>query len=243
MIKEMGNYMDLMYRLINVNKKYPKQEVENAALKDIQFDIHEGEIVVILGPSGSGKSTLLNMLSGIDSPTSGQIWFSEKRIDKMSKNELIEYRRECLGFIFQSYNLISNLTVTENIELGSNLSKDPLSMNRILDIVGLKSHKDKYPYQLSGGQMQRVAIARALIKNPKVLFCDEPTGALDEKTGKKILESLQKINTEYHTTMIIVTHNPSIAQMAHTIIKMNSGKVVEFYHNSEIKDAKDLGWA
>lgn len=235
--------MSSLYRLININKKYPKQNSENAALKELNFDINDREIVVILGPSGSGKSTLLNILSGIDSPTSGEIWFDEQRIDQLKEKELTEYRKQNLGFIFQSYNLVSNLTVTENIELGSNLSESPLSMNKILDIVGLKTHKDKYPYQLSGGQMQRVAIARALIKNPKVLFCDEPTGALDEGTGKKILESLQEINETYHTTMIIVTHNPSIAEMAHTVIKMNSGKVVEFYHNTKRKKAKDLRWA
>lgn len=235
--------MSTLYRLVKINKRYPKQDKENAALKDLTFDIGEQEIVVILGPSGSGKSTLLNLLSGIDNPSDGEIWFDKKRIDQLKEKELTEYRRQNLGFIFQSYNLVSNLTVTENIELGANLSENPLSMNKILDIVGLKNHKDKYPYQLSGGQMQRVAIARALIKNPKVLFCDEPTGALDEQTGKKILESLQDINMNYHTTMIIVTHNPSIAEMAHTVIKMNSGKVVEFYHNKNRKKAKDLRWA
>ncbi len=239
----MRDCMSSLYRLININKKYPKQDSENAALKELNFDIGEQEIVVILGPSGSGKSTLLNILSGIDNPTNGEIWFKEQRIDQLKEKELTEYRKQNLGFIFQSYNLVSNLTVTENIELGSNLSDNPLSMDNILDIVGLKNHKDKYPYQLSGGQMQRVAIARALIKNPKVLFCDEPTGALDEATGKKILESLQEINEKYHTTMIIVTHNPSIAEMAHTVIKMNSGKVIEFYHNTKRKKAKDLRWA
>lgn len=235
--------METLYRLVNVNKIYPKQEIQNAALKSLNFEIQTGEIVVILGPSGSGKSTLLNVLSGIDSVSSGEIWFGENRIDQFGEKELTNYRKENLGFIFQSYNLVSNLNVTENIELGENLSESPLSMSQVLEIVGLKAHKEKYPYQLSGGQMQRVAIARALIKNPKVLFCDEPTGALDEKTGKKILESLQEINQKYKTTMIIVTHNPSIAEMAHTVIKMNSGVITEFYHNKIRKDAKDLRWA
>lgn len=235
--------METLYRLVNVNKIYPKQEIQNAALKSLNFEIQTGEIVVILGPSGSGKSTLLNVLSGIDSVSSGEIWFGGNRIDQFGEKELTNYRKENLGFIFQSYNLVSNLNVTENIELGENLSESPLSMSQVLEIVGLKAHKEKYPYQLSGGQMQRVAIARALIKNPKVLFCDEPTGALDEKTGKKILESLQEINQKYKTTMIIVTHNPSIAEMAHTVIKMNSGVITEFYHNKIRKDAKDLRWA
>ncbi len=239
----MRNRMSTLYRLINIDKKYPKQNIENAALKGINFDIEEGEIIVILGPSGSGKSTLLNVLSGIDTPSNGSILFNDQKLEQLKEKELTEYRKNNLGFIFQSYNLVSNLTVTENIELGSNLSEKPFPMKQILEIVELTDHKGKYPYQLSGGQMQRVAIARALIKNPKVLFCDEPTGALDEETGKKILESLQEINKKYHTTMIIVTHNPSIAEMAHTVIKMNSGKVVEFYHNTKRKNASDLRWA
>ena len=186
---------------------------------------------------------MLNVLSGIDYITRGKIYFQNERLDKFDEENLLNYRKENLGFIFQSYNLISNLTVKENIELGKELSDNPLSINEILKEVGLDEHKNKYPYQLSGGQMQRVAIARALVKNPKVLFCDEPTGALDEKTGKNVLSLLQKINKKYHTTMIIVTHNPSIANMGNTVIKMNSGNIVETIKNKEIIDAKDLGWA
>ena len=232
-----------LYRLENVYKTYKLNDIDNHALNDVDLSISEGEIVVILGPSGSGKSTMLNLLSGIDKPSKGKIFFNETRIDKMSDLELTNYRRDYLGFIFQSYNLISSLTIKENIELGKELSTNPLNMDDVIKSVELKEQKNKYPYQLSGGQMQRVAIARSLVKNPKVLFCDEPTGALDENTGKKVLQLLQEINKEYKTTMIIVTHNPSIALMANTVIKMNSGKIKEIIHNKEVIDAKDLRWA
>ncbi len=232
-----------IYKLEKAYKTYKSKNEENHALNGIDLSITEGEIVIILGPSGSGKSTMLNILSGIDFLTKGKVYFNDQRLDKMKEEELTNYRKENLGFIFQSYNLIPNLTVKENIELGKELSDTPLSIDTIIKEVGLKDHVHKYPYQLSGGQMQRVAIARALVKNPKVLFCDEPTGALDEKTGKNVLALLQKINQKYHTTMIIVTHNPSIAQMGNTVIRMNSGKIVETIHNKKIVDAKDLRWA
>ncbi len=232
-----------LYKLENVYKTYKFNDTLNHALNDIDLEINEGEIIVILGPSGSGKSTMLNMLSGIDNPTKGKIIFNGKRIDKMNEIELTDYRKDYLGFIFQSYNLISNLTVKENIELGKELAIKPLEIDEVMTSVELKDQKNKYPYQLSGGQMQRVAIARSLVKNPKVLFCDEPTGALDENTGKKVLALLQKINEKYKTTMIIVTHNPSIALMAHTVIKMNSGKIVEIIKNKQTISANDLRWA
>lgn len=232
-----------LYKLENVYKTYKFNDTLNHALNDIDLTINVGEIVVILGPSGSGKSTMLNLLSGIDKPSRGKIYFNNSRIDKMNELELTNYRKDYLGFIFQSYNLVSSLTVKENIELGRELSTNPLNMDEVIAAVELKEQKNKYPYQLSGGQQQRVAIARSLVKNPKVLFCDEPTGALDEKTGKKVLELLQEINKKYQTTMIIVTHNPSIALMANTVIKMNSGVIKEIIHNEEIVNAKDLRWA
>lgn len=232
-----------LYRLENVYKTYQFNDTENHALNDIDLTINEGEIVVILGPSGSGKSTMLNLLSGIDHPTKGKIYFKDKRVDKMNDKELTSYRKNYLGFIFQSYNLVSSLTVKENIELGRELATDPLNIKEVINAVELKDQRNKYPYQMSGGQMQRVAIARSLVKNPNVLFCDEPTGALDEKTGKKVLSLLQDINKKYKTTMIIVTHNPSIALMANTVIKMNSGKIVEIKQNKKIVDAKELRWA
>lgn len=231
-----------LYELKNVNKVY-ENSLENHALKHINLTIQENEIVVILGPSGSGKSTLLNILSGIDEPTNGTILFQNIKLNSLNEKELTNYRKDYLGFIFQSYHLISNLTVEENIELGSHLSKNPLDIDEIIEAVGLKSQKYKYPYQLSGGQMQRVAIARSIVKNPKVLFCDEPTGALDEKTGKKVLKLLQNLNQKYHTTLIIVTHNPSIALMANTVITMNSGEIVNIQKNKTVLDAEDLRWA
>ncbi len=232
-----------LYKLENVFKTYKNSNNLNHALKNINLSINKGEIVVILGPSGSGKSTMLNILSGIDSPTEGKVFYEDKRIDNLSSNLLTTYRKNNLGFIFQSYNLISNLTVKENIEMGGHLSSNPLDIKDIVDVVGLSSHINKYPYQLSGGQMQRVAIARAIVKNPNVLFCDEPTGALDEETGKNVLKLLQDINKEYKTTMIIVTHNPSIAYMADTVIRMNSGEILEISKNKKKLNALDLRWA
>lgn len=234
---------EIVYSLKDVKKIFKSSSEITHALDGITFDIKKGEIVVILGPSGSGKSTMLNVLSGIDIPTSGQILYNNVRIDKMNDKELTDYRKENLGFIFQSYNLIPNLTIYENVELGSHLSKDSLNINDILDIVGLLEMKNKFPYQLSGGQMQRVAIARAISKNPKVLFCDEPTGALDEKTGKQTLKLIQDINKKYLTTVIIVTHNPSISKIGNVCIKMNSGKVVSVNRNETIVDADEIGWA
>ncbi|HPF83570.1 MAG TPA: ABC transporter ATP-binding protein [Bacilli bacterium] len=232
-----------LYKLEGVYKTYKFNDIDNHALNNIDLTINEGEIVVILGPSGSGKSTMLNLLSGIDYPTRGHIYFNNVKIDKMRDLELTDYRKKNLGFIFQSYNLVSSLTVKENVELGKELADCPLDMDEVIKAVDLKDQRNKYPYQLSGGQMQRVAIARSLVKNPKVLFCDEPTGALDEKTGKKVLELLQEINEKYKTTMIIVTHNPSIALMANTVIKMNSGEIKEIIHNKKVAKADELRWA
>ncbi len=235
--------MENIYKLENVYRKYKLYDESVEALSDISLDIKEGELIVILGPSGSGKSTLLNVLSGIDNEYTGKIYFYNDRIDLYNDTEHTKYRKEYLGFIFQTYNLIPNLTVKENIEFGHQLSSNPFNISEIIDLVGLSSMHNRFPYQLSGGQMQRVAIARALVKNPKVLFCDEPTGALDEKIGKKILKVLQDINSKYKTTIIIVTHNPSIAKIANTVIKMNSGKIIEIYKNKKVLDAENIEWA
>ena len=177
--------------------------------------------MLFLALQDHGKSTMLNVLSGIDKPTSGKITYFNKEIGKLSDKELTLYRKNNLGFIFQSYNLIPNLTIYENVELGAHLSSNPLNIDELLEIVGLKDMKNKFPYQLSGGQMQRVAIARAVAKNPYVLFCDEPTGALDEKMGKQTLKLIQDINRKYNTTVIIVTHNPSISYLANTGCRRN----------------------
>ena len=234
---------EIIYSLEEVKKIYKSAAGETYALDDVSFDILKGDILVILGPSGSGKSTMLNVLSGIDTPTSGKIMYFDKELSSFNSVELTNYRKKNLGFIFQSYNLISNLTIYENVELGAHLSESPLNIDEILDIVGLESMKNKFPYQLSGGQMQRVAIARAVVKNPNVLFCDEPTGALDENMGKQTLKLIQDINKKYNTTVIIVTHNPSISYLANTVIKMNSGKVSEIHKNDKVMDVSEIRWA
>ena len=234
---------EIVYSLKNVKKVFKTGNTTTHALDGVSFDIQKGEVIVILGPSGSGKSTMLNVLSGIDTPTSGKVMYIDDEIGKFTDKELTKYRRENLGFIFQSYNLIPNLTIYENVELGSHLSDNPLDIDELLEVVGLLDMKNKFPYQLSGGQMQRVAIARAVAKNPSVLFCDEPTGALDEKMGKQTLKLIQEINKKYKTTVIIVTHNPSIANLGNTVIKMNSGKVVDIHKNDNIMDASSIRWA
>ncbi len=235
--------MDSIYELKKVSKIYKSVSSKTYALNNVDLTINRGEVIVILGPSGSGKSTLLNILSGIDKVSKGEVFYDSKNLNDYKEEELTKYRRDNLGFIFQSYNLISNLTVIENVMLGEHLSTAPLKMDKILKTVGLYKEKDKYPFQLSGGQMQRVSIARALIKNPNVLFCDEPTGALDEETGKTILKSLADINNKFKTTLIIVTHNPSIALMADTVIKMNSGKIESITKNKVKLNAEELRWA
>jgi len=234
---------EIIYSLENVKKIFKSAAGDTYALDGVSFDILKGDVVVILGPSGSGKSTMLNMLSGIDIPTSGKVMFFDRELSSLNSVALTNYRKDNFGFIFQSYNLISNLTVYENVELGAHLSENPFNIDEILDIVGLHSMKNKFPYQLSGGQMQRVAIARAVVKNPDVLFCDEPTGALDENMGKQTLKMIQDINKKYNTTVIIVTHNPSISYLANTVIKMNSGKVSEIHKNDKVMDASEIRWA
>ncbi|MFV0246393.1 MAG: ABC transporter ATP-binding protein, partial [Mycoplasmatales bacterium] len=185
----------------------------------------------------------LNVLSGLDNVTSGSIKFNGEELTGLSEDKLTLYRRENTGFIFQSYNLISTLTVRENVELGAYLSSNALDIDDVLKEVGLEEHKDKFPHQLSGGQQQRVAIARVLVKNPKVIFCDEPTGALDEKSGKVVLELLQNLNKKYNTTLVMVTHNPNIADMSHNVFFFKDGKIVENKINKKIKLAKDIEWS
>ena len=208
----------------NVKKEY-HGEVNVKAVNDCSFKIKEGEFVVILGASGAGKTTILNMLGGIDTPTEGSIIVNEKNIDKLDYNELIEYRRHDIGFVFQFYNLIANLTTLENVELACQLSKDALDPRVILKLVGLEDRLNNFPSQLSGGEQQRVAIARAIAKNPRVLLCDEPTGALDSKTGEMIIDLLYKTCKEMHVTIILITHNSKIANIADRIITIENGTI------------------
>ena len=229
--------------LKNVSKIYKTGDIETIALKNINLEIKDGEFIVILGPSGSGKSTLLNVISGLDTPTTGEIYFNDIKISDYNEEKLTKFRREYLGFIFQQYNLLQNLSVRENVEIGSSVGKNPLGIDEVLKSVSMYEERDKYPYQLSGGQQQRVSIARSIAKNPKILFCDEPTGALDEKNGKQILNIIQVMNNNLKTTTVVITHNTNIAYMADRIIKMNSGGIVEVIENQDKRKASEILWA
>lgn len=226
----------------NVTKSYGEGGSYCKVLNGISTLIDRGQICVILGPSGSGKSTLLNAIGGLDTVDSGQIHIDGKEITSLKPERLSDYRRDTLGFVFQFYNLIPNLTAEENIQVCGYLSKVPLSMQELLDILGLTEHRNKFPSQLSGGQQQRCAIASALIKNPKLLLCDEPTGALDSKTAKEILILLEKINQIYGTTILMVTHNAAIRSMAHKVIQIRDGQISGEYENDSRIPASGLTW-
>ncbi len=230
-----------LIELKDVCKEYKSGKIRNSVLNNINLAIEKGEIIVILGPSGSGKTTLLNVISGLDRISSGKIMYDGKNISKYSDIKMTRFRKKRLGFIFQTYNLLEHLNVYENVLVGSSLGKKTVDVDKIIDTVGLLKHKKKYMYQLSGGEQQRVSIARALAKMPDVMFCDEPTGALDEKTGKIVLKSLVDANNKLKTTMIIVTHNPGIAQIGDVVIRMNSGKIIEKYKNNRV-DPKNIPW-
>lgn len=224
----------------NLKKSYGSDAGAVQVLKGVTTSVGKGQMCVIQGTSGSGKSTLLNCIGGLDVMDSGSVRVDNKEIFGLKSSDLSDYRRDNLGFIFQFYNLIPNLTVRENIQVCQYLANDPLNMDDLLEILGLEEHQNKFPSQLSGGQQQRCAIARALIKNPKLLLCDEPTGALDSKTSKDILVLLEKVNKKYGTTMLIVTHNNSIKNMVHKVIVIKDGMIVKDYNNTTIIPAADL---
>ena len=224
----------------NIKKSYGENGSYIEVIKGISASIEKGQICAILGPSGSGKSTFLNLIGGLDELDFGSIKVDNKELFGLNQNELSEYRRENLGFVFQFYNLVPNLTVRENIEVCRYLSQNPLDINELLNTIDLKEHENKFPSQLSGGQQQRCAIARALIKNPKLLLCDEPTVALDSKTSKDILILIEEINKKFNTTILMVTHNGSIKNMAHKIIQIKDGKITKDYINKNRIEAKDL---
>jgi len=232
-----------MIVLTGVNKVYKSGDVETHALRDINLTIEDGEFVVILGPSGSGKSTLLNVISGLDTVTTGKITFNDDDLTSLSEAEMTEFRREHLGFIFQSFNLLQNLTVFENVQIGSDIGKKPLDIDEMLQKVGLKAAREKYPHQLSGGEQQRVSVARSLAKNPDIIFCDEPTGSLDEQNSRQVLQVLQELNIEYKKTVVVITHNVGISEMADKVIKMNSGRILDIILNEDKISARDIEWA
>ena len=226
----------------NVDKIYQMGEVEIKALNKASFEIEKGELVVILGPYGAGKTTCLNILGGMDSATRGKVLVDKKDITNYSDKELIMYRRNDIGFVFQFYNLVQNLTALENVELAVQLCKDHLNPKTILNKVGLQKRMDNFPSQLSGGEQQRVAIARAIAKNPKLLLCDEPTGALDYKTGKQILKLLEETSRKEKMTVIIITHNAAIAPMADKVIKFKNGSASDIIINKKPKSIDEIEW-
>lgn len=233
---------DIILELIDIKKTYKLGNVETEVLKGINLKIKKGEVIVILGPSGSGKTTLLNILSGLDRPTSGSIMFNGEDLAKVSQRKITKFRKDNLGFIFQTYNLLEHLNVRENVMVGSKLGKTKVDIDEIIKVVGLTRHKKKYMHELSGGEQQRVSIARALAKNPSIMFADEPTGALDEKTGKVVLECLIDANNKLGTTMIIVTHNPGIAKIGDRVLHVNSGYIDKIIENEKRTPPKDIPW-
>ena len=229
-------------QLEDVSRSYQMGLVEVKALTGVTLDIMRGEFIVILGPSGSGKTTLLNLVGGIDSPSSGKITVDGIEISALDEKGLTDYRRNHIGFVFQFFNLIPTLTARENVEFAAELVKEPRDPLEVLEVVGLKERADHYPSELSGGEQQRVAIARALVKDPPILLCDEPTGELDFETGKHILGAMRMINELNRKTILLVTHNTAIANMAHRVTRLRSGEVVEDRRNESPIDPQDLRW-
>ena len=234
----MSDNKDTMIQVKDLHKSFGKNNVLNG----ISTDIKKGEVVVVIGPSGSGKSTLLNIIGGIDTPDRGAVIVNGEKMADMTEKTLTKYRRNHLGYVFQMYNLIPNLNVQENIEVGAYLSDDPLDVNELMHTLGLYEHRHKMPNQLSGGQQQRTSIGRAIVKNPDILLCDEPTGALDYNTSKEILSLIEKVNQTYGNTVIMVTHNDAIKNMADRVIRLRDGMIRKNYINENKIPASDLEW-
>ena len=232
-----------MFLEINdLKKSFGQGDSRVQVLRGIDLSVDKGEICVLLGPSGSGKSTLLNIIGGIDAPDSGYVSINGEKMVDMTEKRLTRYRREHLGYVFQMYNLIPNLNIKENIEVGAYLSDHPLDIDDLLHTLGLYEHRHKLPNQLSGGQQQRTSIGRALVKNPDILLCDEPTGALDYMTSKEILKLIGDVNSKYGNTVIMVTHNDAIKEMADTVVKLRDGKIRKAYRNENKISAEELEW-
>ncbi len=234
--------MSAFVKFKNVSKCYGTGEVEIHALRDVNFQIEQGEFCIIVGASGAGKTTILNILGGMDTLTDGEVWLDGRQISSLNKRELTAYRRFDVGFVFQFYNLVGNLTALENVELASQICKEPLDAGTVLEQVGLKERMSNFPAQLSGGEQQRVAIARALAKNPKLLLCDEPTGALDYQTGKAVLKLLQDTCRNTGTTVVVITHNQALTAMADRVITVKSGRIADMRMNEQIVDVDALEW-
>jgi putative ABC transport system ATP-binding protein len=230
------------FRTRNLTKTYLSGAVEVHALRGVDFEAHKGEFLVILGPSGSGKSTFVNIIGGLDRPTSGEVWFEDREITRLDDRALTLYRREHVGFVFQFYNLVPSLTARENVALVTEIARAPMRPEEALAVVGLEQRMDHFPAQLSGGEQQRVAIARAIAKRPEVLLCDEPTGALDSKTGILVLEALIKVNVELGATTLIITHNVAIQDIAHRVIHFGDGRIAAVHEIAERKPASAIHW-
>ncbi|AHI53427.1 ABC transporter ATP-binding protein [Spiroplasma sabaudiense Ar-1343] len=240
-------YLDKnVIELVGVKKSYVTGDVETPVLKGVDITFKKGSFIVILGPSGSGKTTLLNLISGLDKTSEGDVFVLGSNLSLLKDSHLTKFRRDNVGFIFQQYNLLANLTAKENAEVGENLSKNKnkdMTIEDIFETIGMKEQMNKYPHQMSGGQQQRVSIARALAKNPDILFGDEPTGALDEEMGRKVLEILIQVNAKYKTTVIIVTHNPNIADIANTVVHVRNGLIDEVKNNPKPKKPSEIDWS
>ena len=238
----LGEAGDIVLKLEDVSRSYQMGQVEVRALTGVSLDITRGEFIVILGPSGSGKTTLLNLVGGIDSPTSGKITVDGIELSALDDKGLTEYRRNHIGFVFQFFNLIPTLTARENVEFAAELVEKPRDPLEVLEVVGLKERADHYPSELSGGEQQRVAMARALVKDPPILLCDEPTGELDFETGKHILSAMKMINEVNCKTVLLVTHNTAIGDIAHRVIRLRSGEITEDRRNTAPIDPQELRW-
>jgi putative ABC transport system ATP-binding protein len=233
---------EVLLHLDNVGKTYQMGEVAVEVLKHVNLQIYHGELLVMVGPSGSGKTTMLNIIGGLDTPSIGQVWYEERDISCSTPRELTQYRRDTIGFVFQFYNLIPNLTARENVMVSAEISASPMDVDEVLDMVGLAARKDHFPAQLSGGEQQRVAIARALAKNPDLLLCDEPTGALDFETGKLVLRLLVDLKNQLGKTIMVITHNAALADAADRVVRLRSGEIVEIHANETPTPPEDIVW-
>ncbi len=234
--------MQPVFAMKGVTKVYDTGEVKVYALAGVDLELFSGELAVLLGPSGSGKSTLLNILGGLDHVTSGQVWFRGKDLTSLSDRQLTRYRRDHVGFVFQFYNLVPSLTARENVQLVTDVARNPMPAAEALELVGLSHRMDHFPAEMSGGEQQRVAIARAVAKRPEVLLCDEPTGALDSKTGIQVLETLHGINREFGTSTVVITHNADIQKIAHRVLFFQDGRISRIHRNEQRLEPADISW-